>query len=941
MKYRSQSFRGQSPKETSVFTFVKPLTFMLIIAAVVTLSTFFFETPALALDPALDQPRTDKAVLPEKLQETWAVKLLPGFDPSNFAVQNGFRHIGPIAALDDYHLFTRKITERSRRSGLPSFSTISGALWAEQQLPRWRYSRFSPPDPLFSHQWHLQNLGQSGGLTGQDVNVRPVWNSSFSGNGVVIAVVDDGLQHVHPDIQANYISAASWDFILDAIDPSPKLPEDVHGTSVAGVAAARDNSVCGLGVAFRAGLSGIRLISQQISDAQEAMALSHAAQFNHIYNNSWGPMDDGRSLEGPGVLTTKALEYATSHGRNGLGSIFVWAAGNGLQRLDNVNYDGYANSRFTIAVGAVDHRGAQTPYSEPGAAMLVTAPSHNQTVGITTTDLLGTAGYSHGDCTTYFGGTSASTPMVSGVIALMLEANPNLSWRDVQHILVRSTVLNDPNDDDWLVNGAGFPVNHKYGFGRIDASAAVENAASWLPVEPATFFESGRMSVNRLIPDNASQSIVASLFVPDDLELEHVEVVFSARHPHRGDLEIVLTSPSGTQSVLAQPRVDPNADYPDWKFMSVRHWGEPSPGTWTLRVTDQKPLNTGMFDSWELILHGRPRGEAPVRQSSLARNDNPNLGMLLRKNNIFRPDQPFLINDGQGWLSVTNLMQEYFDVYSASSIRFQADDALGLVRANGGALDVHEVVLRLVQVQGTPLADADTFRTDGRYHLIRRNVMTLWEPSLREPADLAFILQPFSLQPFFLPNGLIRISPTQPELLSWHILLRAGAVRTDRPDWAGHYTGPRLVSGPDRTVYLDHGPYMQQLVPYMYDPLGLSDYLDHFGLTISPHPWTGEIRVYDSCTGTLVWQGIPDLAVHPFPLAIALEIQIVSAGDINGDGIADLTMQGKGWRQTIFGMPLRELSLRTEELAKNRRPPEEGDPALFSPGFPGLPLRQQ
>ena len=201
-----------------------------------------------------------------------------------------------------------------------------------------------------------------------------------------------------------------------------------------------------------------------------------------IYSNSWGPFDDGNRLEGPGPITIAAIENSIYNGRSGLGNIYTWAAGNGLEANDNSNYDGYASLRYAIAVSAITHYGDQSGYSEPGANILVTAHSNGGTPvyeGITTTDITGTGGYSGGDVTHDFGGTSSATPLVSGVIALILESNPDLTWRDVQNILVHSSRKNDANDSSWFVNGGGLTVSHKYGFGAVDAGAAVSLAENW------------------------------------------------------------------------------------------------------------------------------------------------------------------------------------------------------------------------------------------------------------------------------------------------------------------------------------------------------------------------------------------------------------------------------------------------------------------------------
>lgn len=232
---------------------------------------------------------------------------------------------------------------------------------------------------------------------------------------------------------------------------------------------------------------------------------------------------------------------------------------NGLQNNDNCNYDGYANSPYTIAVGAIGSDGVQSWYSEPCAAMLCVAPSSSLDLGITTTDLLAPNGYNpQGDCTSSFGGTSAACPMVSGVVALMLEANPNLGWKDVQAILIDSAVIVDENDTDWSYNGAGYAVNHKYGFGMVNAEQAVQLANTWkLGVfTTAINIHNESIAVNKAIPEfnssNPNVTVVSSVFISTPFVVEHVQVFLVANHSQATDLEVVLTSPSGTKSVLAE-----------------------------------------------------------------------------------------------------------------------------------------------------------------------------------------------------------------------------------------------------------------------------------------------------------------------------------------------------------------------------------------------------
>ncbi len=485
---------------------------------------------------------------------------------------------------------------------------------------------FALNDPLFHDQWYVQNrgqplsTGQPGGSPGFDINVLPVWQQGFLGAGIVIGVIDDGIEYLHPDLQPNYRPDLSFDFIRNDFDPLPVFISDAHGTAIAGIIAAQDNNNIGLiGIAPRSSIAGLQVLDAGNSFAVEtriSRALSYKNQEIDIYNISLGR--DGQGLEPLLPSARLALENGVRAGRGGLGNIYVWAAGNGLQAKDNVNYDGYANSRYTIATAAIDHLGKQTSFSEPGAPILVSAYSNNALTGITSTDLLGVDGYNQTsvgvfgsnytnlDFTNDFRGTSAAAPMASGVVALMLDANPNLSWRDVQHILVNTATKNDPLDSDWRVNRAGYDINHKYGFGAVDAAASVNAARTWVSVAPEVSLISGVHSINRLIPDNNRVGISSAVTISQSISVEWVEIVFDASHSFSEDLRIVLTSPGGTQSVLAESHAFEQGDYNNWLFTSARHWGESSKGGWTLQVSDETALISGLWTSWQLRLYGTP-----------------------------------------------------------------------------------------------------------------------------------------------------------------------------------------------------------------------------------------------------------------------------------------------------------------------------------------------
>ena len=392
-------------------------------------------------------------------------------------------------------LFKASNPARSLESAATA-AAMEGVLFC---APNWvRQRTLRQEDPLYDCQWHLKNTGQfRGAVPGNDLDVEPVWDSFRGTPSQVVCIVDDGLELAHKDLSPNVVTGLSWDYVEE--DPDPTAGS--HGTAVGGVSASRGfNHLGGRGVAPEAGLCGHRILGGGgVTDADEADAETRDSGLMAVYNNSWGPDDDAQRLEAPRPLTQAAMARALSEGRGGLGTLYIWAGGNGLRYADNSNYDGYANWRGTIAVAATTSAGTQSLYSENGANLCVNAPSNGGgDPGISTTDRTGVDGYNKGtqprdfsdlDFTDTFGGTSSATPAVSGVCALLLQARPDLGWRDVRTILMTTAAKNDPEDADWTTNGAGFSVNHKYGFGRVDAEAAVRAAEHWTNLPPETTAE--------------------------------------------------------------------------------------------------------------------------------------------------------------------------------------------------------------------------------------------------------------------------------------------------------------------------------------------------------------------------------------------------------------------------------------------------------------------
>ena len=503
--------------------------------------------------------------------------------------------------------------------------TERGVASADVLLAKQQTRRTLPNDPLAARQWHLKKT--TGSVTGSDLNIDSAWNypaaTGSRGTGIRIGVVDDGLQTGHPDLAPNTDTAndRDWNGTSGANgfddDPSPGSGDD-HGTACAGNAAALGNNGIGVtGAAPEATLVGMRLIAASVADDEEAEAMAYLPELIQVKSNSWGPDDTGSILEGPGPLTLAALAHAAATGRGGKGSVILWAGGNGGEVSDNSNYDGYANSLYTLAIGAIDSAGNRASYSEPGSNLVACAPSSGTggTLGITTVDRTGSLGYnsastaSGGDYTDDFGGTSSATPTAAGVVALLLEKNPNLGWRDVMEILIR-TGVKPPASTGWVNNGAGFAFNHDFGAGLIDATAAVNLAASWVSLPAQTSITSPQTGLSVAIPNNNTSGVTRTFNLSaSNLRVEKVALTLSATHSARGNLEISLTSPGGMISRLAETHGDSGDNYSNWVFTSVRHWGEISTGTWTVKVADRSSSNNttdGTLTAATLQIFGSP-----------------------------------------------------------------------------------------------------------------------------------------------------------------------------------------------------------------------------------------------------------------------------------------------------------------------------------------------
>ncbi|RYP77249.1 hypothetical protein DL771_001298 [Monosporascus sp. 5C6A] len=579
--------------------------------------------------------------------------------PDDVASRLGLRHEGPLGELADHHIFSaakadhnvvgRALQERRRKRSLGGPEDVLDRVRfsQKQKLHPPMQKRVIPPpppghhhlerspepqadaaatqrqqhvmktlgiaDPIFGKQWHLFNPVQ----VGHDVNVTDVWLSGVTGKNATVAIVDDGLDMYSNDLKNNYYAEGSYDFNDHRQEPRPTLSDDRHGTRCAGEIGAGKNDVCGVGVAYDSKIAGIRILSKLISDADEAIAMNYDFQHNQIYSCSWGPPDDGRSMEAPGILIKRAMLNGVQNGRDSLGSIFVFASGNGAASEDNCNFDGYTNSIYSITVGAVDRKGNHPYYSEKCSAQLVVTYSSGSGDSIHTTDVGENA------CSDTHGGTSAAAPLAAGIFALALEVRPDLSWRDMQYIALHTAVPIDLEGDERQKTALGKEFSHTFGYGKIDSWALVELAKTWKKVKPQAWFYSPWLHVKKEIPQG-DEGLKSTFEVTEDMlkeanleRLEHVTVTMNVKHTCRGDVSVDLISPAGLVSHIATTRgMDKSEDgYDDWTFMTVVHWGESGVGTWTLVVRDTKVDDKkGTFIDWHLKLWGESIDASKAKQ---------------------------------------------------------------------------------------------------------------------------------------------------------------------------------------------------------------------------------------------------------------------------------------------------------------------------------------
>lgn len=550
----------------------------------------------------------DGAVIPTG---TITIQFGSGVEPdarADLLAEHGLEVVEDLEFLS--HGYTVRLTDASTENPLKIAAKLQSRDEIEVAEPDLSFKislKYVPADPLYRDQWHLRNRGDQTGLrAGADVKAEGAWDYTRGARDVIVCVMDDGFDLNHPDFDAAEKVVAPRDFGDNDFAPHPAGADDNHGTACAGVALAEENGTGIVGLAPGCAFMPVRT-SGWISDDAIVDLFRHAIDHHaDVISCSWsaGAWNFPLSAKMRGIIH----RAATQGRRNNNGCVILFAAGNENRPLDGekngrVSHQGFALHPDVIAVGASNSRDERSSYSNFGPELTLCAPSSGSPGrGVVTTDRRGASGYASGDYTFGFGGTSSATPLAAGLAGLLLSVNPDLTAAEVKQILTDTADKIDPADGEYDEDGH----SPWYGHGRINAQKAVALAAGDSDDDRLPDVLSMEHRVNVSIPDEGEADDVIPF--PLDVSVREIAVNVEIRHPWRGDLRVLLTSPGEDEIVLREPSGGGQDDL----VRSYRSTDEPAlfapvvgasaRGEWRLQVLDRAARDVGVLVKWGLAI---------------------------------------------------------------------------------------------------------------------------------------------------------------------------------------------------------------------------------------------------------------------------------------------------------------------------------------------------
>ena len=504
-------------------------------------------------------------------------------------------------------------------------------------------------DTFFDMQWHIHSqdiaVNESGlnPIVGNDLHLLEVYSSYMGynhGNNIIIQVVDTGVDADHEDLTNNMDMSRSYDG-ASVGDPSPNTTNGgyTHGTMVAGIIAAEAFNGKGVrGIIPFAKIAGSNWLETQTNPGLEKAWLTGAgANEISVSSNSWGSYYD------TDTVYEEIMAQGTSTLRNGKGRIYVFAAGNDRGIKGDANLQYALTNRFSIAVAALKHDNTHASYSTPGSNILVSgyggefyqdAPTIGTTTVMGTSNNTGDSTYTdndesndqttwsadtHKNYTFGMNGTSAAAPTVAAAIGLVLEACPQLTWRDIKYLIAQHATKIDAGNSSWIQNHAGLWYSTDYGFGLIDTKSMIDACTAGYSLLPHEKSKTVAKTFNTSIPDNNTARSF-NINMTDSMTLEWAEITIDNDSAYASDYKIELTSPSGTKTTLINEetpieaqdgngqtiRLIPTVNWMDggFRFATAAMIGENSNGTWKISIRDALAGDVGTLKSITLKVYG-------------------------------------------------------------------------------------------------------------------------------------------------------------------------------------------------------------------------------------------------------------------------------------------------------------------------------------------------